>query len=75
MNWETTDQVATRIQRHPVTVRLAAESGQLHGHQPKRRGRWKFAPDAVDAFIQGLDDRAQIEACGCARLRVARRTA
>lgn len=73
--WQNTAQVAAAIQRHPETILAAAVEGRLHGHQPRRKGRWSFSPAAVDAFVQGLDDRAQREACGCARLRVARRTA
>jgi hypothetical protein len=74
-NWLTTAQVADRIHRNPCTVRRAAELGELHGHQPMRDGRpvrggrWSFAESAVDAFVQNLDDRAQRDACGCARLR------
>lgn len=78
--WQTSAQVAERIHRDPCTVRRAAEAGELHGHQRMRNGhpvpgsRWTFAAAAVDAFVQGLDDRAQREACGCARLRALRRT-
>lgn len=79
--WETSTEVAKRIRRDPRTVRAAAEGGQLHGHQrldrrrrPVPGSRWTFAAAAVDAYVQGLDERAQIEACGCARhLRAVRR--
>jgi hypothetical protein len=74
ITWRTTKQVAERIHRDPCTVRRLAETGQLHGHQSTRGGRWVFADAAVDAHVQGLDDRAQREACGCARLRAVRRT-
>lgn len=74
MSWATTRQAATQAGRHPDTVRAAAESGELHGHQRARRGRWTFAEAAVDAWVQRLDDRAQREACGCSRLRAVRRT-
>lgn len=76
--WLNTAQTAARIHRDPSTVRRAAEHGELHGHQPQRAGRavpgsrWTFAAAAVDAFVQGLDERAQREACGCARLRAVR---
>jgi hypothetical protein len=80
--WENTRAVATRVGRATSTIRAAAESGLLHGHQgmrdgrPVRGSRWSFAPTAVDAWVQGLDTRAQTEACGCARhLRAVRRTA
>lgn len=78
--WRSTGQVATRTGRSPSRIRLAAEREELHGHQRVRNGRpvpgsrWTFADDAVDAWVQGLDIRAQIDACGCARhLRAVRR--
>lgn len=74
IEWRTTNQVAKQIHRDPSTVRLAAERGELHGHQRTAGGRWSFAPAAVDAYVQGLDDHAQREACGCVRLRSVRRT-
>lgn len=64
MNWETTAQLAERLNRHPVTIRKAAESGVLHGHQTGRRGRWQFVPAAADAWVKGMDGTA---ACGCSR--------
>lgn len=71
--WLTAAQAAQRANRSAGTIRLAAESGDLHGHQPMRKGRWSFAPGAVDAWVRG-DDGAV--ACGCQRLRLAgRRTA
>jgi hypothetical protein len=73
--WRTAAQVAAQIHRDPCTVRKAAVRGELHGHQRTRKGTWSFSDAAVDAFVQGLDDRAQREACGCARLRAVRRTA
>lgn len=81
MIWQTSAQVADRVHRDVSTVRRAAEEESLHGHQPLRDGRpvrggrWTFAEPAVDAWVQGLDLRAQREACGCARLRPVRRTA
>lgn len=74
--WMTTNEVADRIRRDPSTVRRAAESGELHGHQRMRNGRpvpgsrWTFAAAAVDAYVQGADERAQRAAC-CAHLRIA----
>lgn len=67
--WMTTADVAAKVHRHPVTVLTAAESGLLHGHQPRRRGRWSFAPAAVDAWVMALGEKAQLEACGCVKLR------
>lgn len=69
--WLTSDAVAARAQRSPSTVRLAAVTGQLHGHQtmrdgrPVRKGKWVFHTAAVDAWVRGHDVRAQITACGC----------
>lgn len=70
--WETAEQVAQRLNRHPVTVRVAARSGLLHGHQTVRRGRWQFKPEAVDAWVEGRNSKA---ACGCQALRSVRRAA
>jgi len=70
--WETTAEVAARVNRHPVTVRRAAESGVLHGHQTGRRGRWQFKPTAVDAWVEGNSSKS---ACGCRPLRSVRRVA
>ena len=70
--WLTSGEVADRARRSPSTVRLAAVTGQLHGHQsmrggkPIRKGKWLFHVTAVDAWIRGLDERAQAIACGCA---------
>lgn len=79
MTWLTTAEVAARTGRHTVTVRRAAADGSLHSHQPLRGGRpvpgsrRRFAAAAVDAWVQGLDDRTQRQACGCAALRAVRR--
>ncbi|MFI6302119.1 helix-turn-helix domain-containing protein [Amycolatopsis thailandensis] len=73
IDWWTPAQVATEVKCHVTTVWLALESGELHGHQRMRGGRWKVHPDAVDAWIRGMDG---VAACGCARLRpVGRRAA
>lgn len=68
--WETTAQVAKRTNRHPVTVRRAAESGRLHGHQTGPGGRWQFNPESVDAWVKKRDSTV---ACGCQRLALVRR--
>ena len=68
--WQTPQKVSESAGRHITTVWLALESGELHGHQRARRGRWSIHPDAVDAWIRGLDGAA---ACGCARVRLTRR--
>lgn len=77
--WLTSDSVADRAQRSPSTVRLAATSGALHGHQsmrdgrPVRKGKWVFHVAAVDAWLHGLDVRAQADACGCTAVTSLRR--
>lgn len=63
--WLTSAQAAERAGRHPGTILKAAEVGTLHGHQRKRRGRWQFAVEAVDAWMLGQDPFA---ACGCGDL-------
>jgi excisionase family DNA binding protein len=70
--WLTTAQAAACAHRHAVTIRRAAESGLLHGHQTGFRGRWLFKPEAVDAWVTGLNSAA---ACGCRQLRIQKRAA
>jgi hypothetical protein len=65
-DWIGPAHVADTLEMHISTVWKALESGELHGHQRKRRGRWQIHPDAVDAWIRGLDG---VAACGCQRLR------
>jgi hypothetical protein len=69
INWMASTETAARIRRNVSTVRRAAETGELHGHQRCFGGRWVFHPDAVDAYARGLDDRAQREGCGCRAAR------
>lgn len=69
--WLTADAAAERASRHVTTIRLAAVTDQLHGHQPLRNGRpvrggkWTFHVAAVDAWLRGQDVRSQAIACGC----------
>jgi hypothetical protein len=65
-DWLTPEQVAVKRggKTHVVTVWKALESGELHGHQRKRRGRWQVHPEAVDAWVRGMDGET---ACGCKR--------
>lgn len=51
--WLTTAGVAERTQRHPDTVRRALEAGDLHGGQPRARGRWRIHVDCADAWAMG----------------------
>lgn len=64
VEWLTPKQVADLTGRHVDNVRRALENGVLHGHQPMRKGRWNVHPDAVDAWVKGLDGEF---ACGCKR--------
>lgn len=58
---------AQRAGRHAVTVRRALETGELHGHQRRHRGRWQIHINAVDGWIRG--ERDLVAACGCAAAR------
>lgn len=71
-DWLTPDEVAAATARHVVTVRAALRSGELHGHQRARRGPWTVNRDSVEAWRRGMNGTA---ACGCARLKLARRSA
>lgn len=77
--WLTTAAAAERACRSVSTVNLAATSGELHGHQsmrngrPIRKGKWLFNVAAVDAWLHGLDARAQATACGCVAVGATRR--
>jgi excisionase family DNA binding protein len=69
-DWLSTKQVAEKVGHHLVTVQRAAESGELHGHQPRRNCSWRFSAEAVDAWIRGMDGPT---ACGCQNLRLLQR--
>lgn len=77
--WLPSGPVAARAGRSVSTIRLAAVTGQLHGHQPMRdgkpvrKGKWIFHAAAVDAWLHGLDTRAQAAACGCTAVVAHRR--
>lgn len=51
--WFTTAQAAAYSGKHEVTVRRALEAKQLHGGQPKARGRWRIHRDCLDAWQLG----------------------
>lgn len=76
MTWLTASQAAERAQRDVSTITRDAQHQTLHGHQrtdrngrPIPRSHWRFHPAAVDAWLQGADERAQRAACGCPNLR------
>jgi excisionase family DNA binding protein len=70
--WLTAAEAAKYANRCADTIRIAAQLGELHGHQAGRKGRWSFKPECVDAW---LERRNSAVACGCQNLRLARRSA
>ncbi|TCP46779.1 hypothetical protein EV191_11355 [Tamaricihabitans halophyticus] len=62
MTWLTPKEVAELVERNPVRIYLALESGELHGHQRVPNGRWSVHTDSVRAWQHGADTAA---ACGC----------
>lgn len=49
----TTEQAAEYSGRHVVTIRKALESGELHGGQRKKHGRWSLRVECLDAWCDG----------------------
>jgi hypothetical protein len=70
--WLTPRQVANRVHRSIDAVYEALQSGELHGHQRKRKGRWTVRPAAADAWNAGGNSES---ACECRRLRAVKRGA
>lgn len=69
--WLTPRQIADRTGGSVNRIRLALESGELHGHQNVAGGRWRVDPACVDPWLVRLDSKT---ACCCQHLRaVARR--
>jgi excisionase family DNA binding protein len=50
----TTQQAAEYASCHTNTVLKAAESGELHGGQKVKRGRWSFRRECLDAWLDGI---------------------
>lgn len=50
---QTVAEIAQAYRRHPVTVRLALEKGELHGRQRVPRGRWVIETICADAWAGG----------------------
>jgi hypothetical protein len=73
--WLTKAEDAHRARRSVNRTNLALDRADLHGHQRCRGGRWTVHIDAVDAWTRGLDEQAQMAACGCVRLRPVKRQA
>lgn len=47
----TVNEVAEVTRKHPVTIRLALEGGELHGSQRKRGGRWVVNADCIQPYL------------------------
>lgn len=50
----TVAEVAAATRRHPVTVRLALEGGELHGTQTMKGGRWSIREDCAEAWADSV---------------------
>ena len=48
-------QAATLAGRHPNTLHRALESGELHGTQRVKGGRWSIRPECLDAYLDGIE--------------------
>lgn len=70
--WMTPRQVAEKTGRGVNRIRLALESGDLHGHQSAQGGRWSVDPACIDPWVVGLDS---LTACCCRSLRASVRRA
>lgn len=68
----TTKQASDRAQRHPVTVRMALISGDLHGSQPSAGGHWRIQSACVDAWVMGTLCEHRSNVTQIQRLRPAR---
>ncbi|HEY0889911.1 MAG TPA: helix-turn-helix domain-containing protein [Nocardioides sp.] len=51
--WHSTHTAAAHSGFHPQTVRKACESGELHGSQRTKGGRWRIHRDCLDAWLRG----------------------
>ncbi|MEF2979049.1 helix-turn-helix domain-containing protein [Subtercola sp. YIM 133946] len=54
MNRFDVEETATYARRHPNTIRRLLESGELHGSQPRKGGRWLVKEECVDAYLDGV---------------------
>lgn len=52
--WLNTNDAAAYAGNHPVTLRKAFESGELHGSQRTKNGRWRVHVDCLDAWCAGV---------------------
>lgn len=63
----TTDEVAVEYRRHPVTVRIALNAGELHGTQRIVGGRWLIDEKCAEAWADGMQCEHMIEATAAKR--------
>lgn len=51
--WHSTATAADIVGSHPSTVLKALESGELHGAQRVKKGRWRIHRDCLAAWALG----------------------
>lgn len=51
----TVPEAAAEGRKHPVTVRRALESGELHGSQRVKGGRWTVEAPCLAAWLAGAE--------------------
>ncbi|WP_194521943.1 helix-turn-helix domain-containing protein [Cellulosimicrobium sp. JZ28] len=49
----TVAEAAEEGRKHPITVRRALESGELHGSQRVKGGRWTIEESCLSAWLAG----------------------
>lgn len=51
--WLNVDQAAEHAGNHVVTIRKALQSGELHGSQRTKGGRWRIHVACLDSWCAG----------------------
>lgn len=59
--WHNTATASAEVGSHPSTVRKALESGELHGAQRMKKGRWRIHRDCLTAWALGEKCQHQTE--------------
>lgn len=49
--WFNTAEAAAYTGLHPDTIRHALQTGELHGGQRRRKGRWSIRRECLDAWL------------------------
>ena len=57
-----TAQAAGYSGKHVDTIRRALESGELHGGQRRKHGRWSIRIECLDAWLDGSECAHQVVA-------------